>query len=128
MWAKEFQAKTSGKCPIYNCNNVLALDTSNSWQGGHIISVFNNGKTELSNLRPICPKCNLAMSNDNWEDWVNSLARNEVEETYFDDKCVITCKIQGCHNKITKSTFKPFEVTKNGKIKYVPICSLCYES
>ena len=37
---------------------------------GHIIAEVNKGKTELSNLRPICAQCNLSMGKMNMNEFM----------------------------------------------------------
>ncbi len=54
VWHEEFGAVTSGKCPIFGCQNILSKNISNSWQCGHIISHNNDGTTTIKNLRPLC--------------------------------------------------------------------------
>ena len=41
----------------------------NGFQCGHIISEYNGGVTEVTNMRPICPGCNQSMGKTNWGDW-----------------------------------------------------------
>ena len=38
---------------------------------GHIISENNGGETDITNLRPICKKCNLSMGSKNWNEYEN---------------------------------------------------------
>ena len=125
VWSQEFESKTSGKCPIYNCSKILSLDISNSWQCGHIISVSNNGKTTLENLRPICPHCNQSMSSTNWNDWTDQLMCKDIIEDYFEnDDEIIKCKKKNCKNKISVHNFKPHFNSKTKKVR--PICEICY--
>jgi 5-methylcytosine-specific restriction endonuclease McrA len=37
---------------------------------GHIIAEANKGRTELSNLRPICAQCNLSMGKMNMDEFI----------------------------------------------------------
>lgn len=126
VWIKEFSSKTSGKCPIYNCDKILSLDISNSWQCGHIVSFNNGGSATLNNLRPICPTCNQSMSSNNWNDWIYDKMHKDVIDDYFEETTeIIKCKIKNCSNKINNETFKPY-LYKNEKVK--PICNDCYIS
>ena len=126
VWIKEFSSKTSGKCPIYNCDKILSLDISNSWQCGHLVSFNNGGSTILNNLRPICPTCNQSMSSNNWNNWIYDKMYKDVIDDYFEETTeIIKCKIKNCSNKINNETFKPY-LYKNKKVK--PICNDCYIS
>ncbi len=127
VWEKEFESKTSGKCPIYNCSKILSLDISNSWQCGHIISVSNNGKSTLENLRPICPPCNQIMSSTNWPEWEETIMCKDIIEDYFENGDeIVKCKIKNCKNKLTIDNFKPYLSVKTKKVK--PICINCYNN
>ena len=42
----------------------------NTYQAGHIISHKNGGKAEFNNLLPICRDCNMKMSSENWDDYI----------------------------------------------------------
>ena len=69
VWNKEFGSNDTGVCPISFCDNLLRKGVKNGFQCGHIISEYNGGITEVSNLRPICPGCNQSMGRKNWGDW-----------------------------------------------------------
>jgi len=125
VWSQEFESKTSGKCPIYNCSRVLSLDISNSWQCGHIISLHNGGTIEAKNLKPICPSCNQSMSSTNWDQWVDQQMCNDIIADYFEDQDdIIKCKIRNCKNKVSINNFKPHFSIKTKKPR--PICNWCF--
>lgn len=127
VWNKQFESKTSGKCPIYKCTNILSLDISNSWQCGHIISLYNGGTIESTNLKPICPTCNQSMSSTNWNEWVEQQMSTDIISDYFEDPDdTVKCKIKNCKNKITINNFKPYLSGKTKKPK--PICTSCYNN
>lgn len=69
-WEKYLKDSSQGtyqvKCPIKICNNMINPMT---FQCGHIISEKNNGKVELSNLKPICSSCNGSMATKNWDEF-----------------------------------------------------------
>lgn len=69
VWRREFGENETGVCPISFCNLILKTGVKNGFQCGHIISEYNGGVTEVSNLRPICSGCNQSMSKTNWVDW-----------------------------------------------------------
>jgi len=58
------------KCYVRWCLNKI---TVNDFQCGHDIPESKGGKTELSNLFPICCRCNSSMSNNyTLKEWNNS--------------------------------------------------------
>ena len=126
IWQNEFEAHTSGKCPIFSCQNILSKNISNSWQCGHIISHNNGGSTTINNLRPLCTPCNRSMSDTDWDDYENELMRNDIIDNYFDDETEINCKSKyNCKNKINKDTFDIIKCKGKGVDKLKPICSEC---
>jgi len=66
VWKNEFNDDITGTCPISFCNNILNNLTRGGWHCGHVISEYNGGSIDPSNLRPICKNCNLDMSSKNW--------------------------------------------------------------
>jgi len=74
-WFKEFGEKKVAICPISFCNTQIAYDKYQEgievFEAGHIISEYNGGEGEVSNLRPICKSCNCSMSSNNWNDYDN---------------------------------------------------------
>ena len=44
-----------------HCRVCAKIIDFNDFHCGHVIAEANGGKTELDNLRPICPHCNLSM-------------------------------------------------------------------
>ena len=67
VWLKYIGPKYSTKCHIWWCANTI--DVFN-FQVGHNIPESKGGLTVIENLRPICMRCNLSMSNvytiDEW--------------------------------------------------------------
>jgi len=68
-WDKEFKTDI-GACPVNNCSFLMDKNEDN-WHTGHIISENNGGETDITNLRPICKKCNLSMGSKNWNEYEN---------------------------------------------------------
>lgn len=87
VWQNQYGINTSGICPIIGCNHILSSVDKRGFQCGHITSVKNGGKSELSNLRPICADCNSKMSSANWCDFVieQELKYLESETNMFDE-------------------------------------------
>jgi 5-methylcytosine-specific restriction endonuclease McrA len=70
VWLHTFGKKFETKCYINWCLNKISII---NFQCGHNIPESRGGKTELSNLRPICSRCNLSMANKyTIEEWSNS--------------------------------------------------------
>jgi hypothetical protein len=134
VWIKEFQSLPNGKCPIFNCDNILTSNIINSWQCGHIISIKNGGNNDINNLKPICPACNQKMSSTNWENWENDKIKELIIDTYFDNDnpdYEICCRMvkNKCKNKININTFYSCQFTneKSKSVTVKPICLKCHE-
>ena len=69
VWENEFGTSDTGVCPISFCSNILRRGVKGGYQCGHIISEYNGGATEPSNMRPICAGCNQSMGLKNWNEW-----------------------------------------------------------
>ena len=52
--------KFESKCNVSWCKNII---TPFTYQVGHNVPESKGGGLEISNLRPICIKCNLSMGN-----------------------------------------------------------------
>jgi 5-methylcytosine-specific restriction endonuclease McrA len=68
VWSAYNNLNLVGNC--YVCNRDTDYD---SFECGHIVSVFYGGKTEFNNLKPICSSCNKDMGIHNLEEYKNSL-------------------------------------------------------
>ena len=70
VWIKYMHNKLKGKCTVIWCKNTMsAFD----FHVGHDIPESKGGVTDMTNLRPICTRCNLSMAaNYSIEEW-NSL-------------------------------------------------------
>ena len=60
VWLKANNQQFQVKCPIAWCNNKIDVF---DFHVGHIIPESEGGTTIISNLKPICARCNLSMSN-----------------------------------------------------------------
>lgn len=63
VWEKEYGNANNGRCPYKKCVNTIY---KNNYSCGHIISEYNDGKTDISNLRPMCHGCNNKLGKRNW--------------------------------------------------------------
>ena len=55
-------------CLVCNVNTINQFD----FHCGHIIAEAEGGETCLSNLRPVCPKCNYSMGKKNLDTFKNT--------------------------------------------------------
>ena len=69
VWKKRFNSM-SGKC--YVCEESISYD---NFDCGHIVSVFNLGCTEVSNMEPICSSCNINMGIQNLQEYKRQLQK-----------------------------------------------------
>jgi 5-methylcytosine-specific restriction endonuclease McrA len=76
VWEKEYEddSDEEQECPVWGCKNKITIKTC---EMGHKLSRYNNGKEDLSNLRPICSQCNLKMSDKNWNEYEKELKDNK---------------------------------------------------
>ena len=70
VWEKYVGQKTRSKC--FCCYNkvITPFSKCSTFHAGHIISHANGGKATIDNLLPICSDCNMNMSKENWDDYV----------------------------------------------------------
>ena len=68
-WIKTFGEKYKSKCFIGWCNNEITVF---DFHVGHDKPESKGGTLSVDNLRPICARCNLSMSNNyTIEEWNN---------------------------------------------------------
>ena len=67
-WIHEHGTNELSTCPISSCSLIMTKNTPD-WNVGHIVSEYNGGDTIMSNLRPICVKCNLDMGTMDWTEY-----------------------------------------------------------
>ena len=60
VWLKYIGKKYDTKCTIIWCTNKISVF---DFHVGHDIPESNGGTIDIANLRPICARCNLSMSN-----------------------------------------------------------------
>jgi len=70
VWIKTFGKTFTHKCYISWCENRIDVF---SFHVGHDIPESRGGRLNISNLKPICARCNLSMSNnytiEQWNDF-----------------------------------------------------------
>ena len=72
-WIRYVGERFKSKCYIHWCKNTMTVF---DFQVGHNIPESKGGTLDISNLRPICSRCNLSMSNKyTIEQWNNTQPR-----------------------------------------------------
>lgn len=67
------------KCLVTWCENII---TPFSFEVGHNVPESKGGATDLTNLRPICSKCNKSMGDEYTIDQFSSLSRRNVSRLW----------------------------------------------
>lgn len=69
VWIARMGRRFEGKCPTTWCtNNITVFD----FQSGHNIPESKGGPTDITNLIPICSRCNLSMGDRySFVEWCN---------------------------------------------------------
>jgi hypothetical protein len=106
IWLTHIGKKYEAKCYISWCNNRITVF---DFQSGHNIPESKGGKTDISNLLPICSRCNSSM-NDNYtiDEW-SKLSKPPTKWKLFWDKysCFKKCKSSDTKENGTKSSPNP---------------------
>jgi hypothetical protein len=61
VWISWMGKKFSNKCSVNWCENIITVF---DFECGHNLPESKGGATDLSNLRPICAKCNRSMGDE----------------------------------------------------------------
>ena len=81
VWLKYIGKRFDTKCTIIWCTNKISVF---DFHVGHDIPESNGGTIDISNLRPICARCNLSMSNKfTITEWNNHSQRISACERIF---------------------------------------------
>lgn len=76
VWIQFSEKQFEIKCIVSWCNNrINAFD----FHVGHNVPESKGGKTNISNLRPICSRCNLSMGNKYSIDEWNKISKGALE-------------------------------------------------
>ena len=88
VWIKHNKKKFQVKCPIEWCKNKINCFNHHV---SHIIPESKGGPTNIENLKPICAKCNLSMSNTHTMDEFSELYASHqptIHERWLTDECM----------------------------------------
>lgn len=77
VWLKHMGKVYEAKCPIVWCSNVINVY---DFQSGHNIPESRGGKTNITNLVPICARCNISMGKKYTIDEWNKSLSGKVQE------------------------------------------------
>ncbi len=86
VWIQYQGKKFESKCVVAWCENVINVF---DFHVGHNVPESRGGTILLQNLRPICSRCNLSMSNtysiDEWNQMGSTveMKKNELEKFRF---------------------------------------------
>jgi 5-methylcytosine-specific restriction endonuclease McrA len=83
VWKTYNKDKFVVKCPISWCTNEISAF---NFHVGHNIPESKGGTLDISNLLPICSKCNLSMSNNYTIDEWKKIGKPKTKKFY----CVIS--------------------------------------
>jgi 5-methylcytosine-specific restriction endonuclease McrA len=72
VWLTWCGDKFKHKCLVAWCQNMM---TPFTFQVGHNVPESKGGLTDISNLKPICPNCNLSMGDEYTIDEFSKLSR-----------------------------------------------------
>lgn len=84
IWITYIGRKFENKCYIDWCKNKINVF---DYQVGHNIPFSKGGGINIDNLRPICNRCNLSMSNNyTIDEWNKKLAPTGCFKRFFSRK------------------------------------------
>jgi hypothetical protein len=80
VWITHMGKRFEGKCKISWCSNQISVF---DFQCGHNIPESKGGATDMSNLFPICARCNVSMGDRYTIDQWNELSRPKGIARFF---------------------------------------------
>ena len=75
IWLEYIGKKYESKCTIIWCKNIISVF---DFHMGHNLPESKGGNIDINNLRPICARCNLSMSDNYSIDEWNKLGNNVI--------------------------------------------------
>lgn len=112
VWLTHNGKKYETKCYISWCSNKITVF---DFQCGHNIPESKGGKTDISNLIPICSRCNSSM-NDNYtiDEWMK-LSKPPSKWKLFWDKHLCFKKCRQSDTKENGTKLSPNPMNRNVK-------------
>lgn len=106
VWVTYVGKKYESKCHVSWCSNRITVF---DFQCGHNIPESKGGVTDITNLKPICSRCNLSMNNNYTIDEWTKLSRPPSKWKLFWRKlsCFKQCKQSDTKENGTKSLPNP---------------------
>jgi len=111
VWITIFNKQFEHKCYIDWCKNIINVF---DFSVGHNIPVSKGGVTSLDNLKPICTRCNLSMSDTNTIDEWNKLG-NSTDAALLVDKLIDSDKHVKKRRKVCNADSDSDSESKNKK-------------
>ncbi len=105
VWLVHVGKKYESKCSTSWCKNVITVF---DFQCGHDVPEAKGGATEISNLVPICSRCNLSMGDDyTFKEWVKLSKPSSKWKIYFSKVFSFKWKLFATKENGTKSLPNP---------------------
>ena len=105
VWLTHIGKKYDSKCYISWCNNRITVF---DFQSGHNVPESKGGVTDISNLRPICSRCNSSMNDTYTIDQWNKLSKPPSKWKLLLDKYnCFKCKSSDMKESGIKSSQNP---------------------
>ena len=70
IWKHRIGERFNVKCPTPWCTTII--NPFSNWHSAHMIAKCKGGSDDISNMTPVCAKCNLSMQTTSWNDWINT--------------------------------------------------------
>lgn len=92
VWIENIGSKFEHKCTVGWCKNKMNVF---DFHVGHNIPESKGGSTEITNLKPICSRCNLSMSNHySITEWTKMGIKQEMKVSVIKK----LWRLLSCHN------------------------------
>ena len=109
VWLTHMGKKYDSKCHISWCKNRITVF---DFQSGHNIPESKGGVTDISNLRPICSRCNLSMGDSYTIDEWTKLSKPPSKWKLLIDKYnCFKWKLSDIKENGTKSSLNPMSLS-----------------
>lgn len=108
VWLTHIGKKYDSKCHISWCKNRITVF---DFQSGHNIPESKGGATDISNLRPICSRCNLSMGDTySIDEWIKLSKPLSKWKVLIDKYNCFKWKLSDIKESGTKSSLNPMSL------------------